>query len=681
MGEPQSSRAPGVRDSAMIPPDLQRIRATRGGNALQWPAIMRARTAFAVTVLSLSVMTAGAAGWRAMSGEPSPLSGAISRQETRYDSFFAPGTFGPEPASIVCGPGKPCPAGYGCAWNTDGIHRCVPNGLPLPRPCDNGDICGAGATCQNIPTAPYYACTKAQQQSACGSGYVQCPSGGTCIDTDTPPYYACKHTPGMCFYLCALGVPFGCTCGAPPVCGNGKLEDGEQCDNGAHNCDTCGDSTCTTGCRKRDPCLTAQADTGGGMRAQIGGAAAQGGASSAPCKKETDMGPCCFPGAGCAGATRAQCGLLGTKFYEPGPVADALCRATCFAGTTGSSASSSPYDNGSCCVGSLINGEKAYGCYPKLRQACGYVPWYQQTAVFFADKDYQNPAGSCKSYCDDLARSAGLSVSSAPSSSIGSSASAASSSKPAGYRCNPATEDPSTAPTCTAASAPSYAYDPAFFPTHDACKTACRKEIYCMQDKPDNSFLSPHFPVCVKRVLTTDTPESCPAPYASYSACTAALPPLVGYCEADGPTRACFPVFNKAQLDLCAGNMLSSTIDKPLRAPYYGYEPHLAQCTKGKKPEPEKKYVCCENDDAASPPSCVQDCAVDPEALPAGTVEYDANDPAAAAAAMVSCRASCKAPEGGRCDFFQAPSQCPAGTECAFQGSYVQGGNYRCIRK
>jgi len=193
--------------------------------------------------------------------------------------------------TVVCSDGNFCNGQESC--NASG--GCVPGTAP---DCDDGnpcttDTCDATAGCRHTPVAG--ACTDRNlcttgdtcQQGACVGTPVSCPDDGNAcngVDTCNPATGTCETSPppvcddgnpctddtcnaaSGCVHTnnsapCDDGNPCttgdtcqGGTCvGTGPVCGNGVVECGENCDDGTRN-GTPGDP-CTADCAELPPAL------------------------------------------------------------------------------------------------------------------------------------------------------------------------------------------------------------------------------------------------------------------------------------------------------------------------------------------------------------------------------------------------------------------------------------------
>ena len=141
---------------------------------------------------------------------------------------------------------------------------------PPPPACGNGVLEGI-EQCDDSNTVDGDGCDANCTPTACGNGIKT--TGEICDDGDAQDGDGCDSncTPTACGNSiqtlgeeCDLGSANGttgapcranCTIPPPPGCGDGKKDDGEQCDDGANAnpCDGCSDACLTTGLRQRQP--------------------------------------------------------------------------------------------------------------------------------------------------------------------------------------------------------------------------------------------------------------------------------------------------------------------------------------------------------------------------------------------------------------------------------------------
>jgi cysteine-rich repeat protein len=150
--------------------------------------------------------------------------------------------------------GNACPAGQSCvagactlvctAPSIACMGRCV-NVTNDPSHCG---MCGRGCGAPDggaAPTCAASACTG----GACPSGTHLCPAVSSCLRDDSPASCGARCDPcptvanatatctgGACGFTCAPGFSSngtGCVTIGPATCGNGMLDSGETCDDGA----------------------------------------------------------------------------------------------------------------------------------------------------------------------------------------------------------------------------------------------------------------------------------------------------------------------------------------------------------------------------------------------------------------------------------------------------------------
>jgi len=149
-----------------------------------------------------------------------------------------------------CVAGTLCPSGAVCPENGVCPSGCLPGTL-----CPNGSICPANGVCAETP---FEAC---EENAQCGSnlcigGSCTC-SGSEECDGNACVGGFCTNIPAMssdalAFAICASDAECpagmfcqGGYCGAnPALCGNGRIDGGEVCDDGNER----EDDSCTNGC-------------------------------------------------------------------------------------------------------------------------------------------------------------------------------------------------------------------------------------------------------------------------------------------------------------------------------------------------------------------------------------------------------------------------------------------------